>query len=362
MIWFFVSVVGWLGLILSRKFYGLPFLFLITTMSAFRYYVGSDFDNYVGLFNLAAEGYLIPVELSYSLISLFLSSIGLNFQAIIALYALLTYLFIYLGLKEISSDKEFLGFTIFFVYLIFYFPSLSIMRQCLSASIAFWGVYRYLFRGQNLRFLLTIIAASLFHLSSIIFVLCFPFYMLRPKKGYYYLGIGIAALLGVTVFGSLMSLIQEFTGFGYKGYQISSRGFPPPIFLINTFVLGVGFLIVLNSTLKKDYFLLNTLCFIFVLRLLSLDFLTISRLGQAFLLFIPVFLYQLLFLNLKSNSKWIFFVILVPVFLIKDGFRAAKDYSYFQYSVNFCIYDEPCPISIIGDVPLEDLKIPELER
>ena len=364
MIWLFASFFAWVGVTFFRKYYAIPFLIIIVVLSAFRYYVGSDFDNYVVLYDNAVLGLLIPVELSYSLVSVALSEMGFNFQALLALYAFLTYVFIYMGLKEISRDKEFLGVVIFFIYLIFYFPSMSIVRQALAASIAFWGVYRFLHSENYLKFLMVVAAASFIHLSSIFYVLCIPFYIFRPKKVYYLLSIGMATLLGMTVFGSILGSVVDIIGFDFKGYKFQSTPLPVPIFLINTVVLGLGFIYLLLKIKlnRKDYFLINIVFFILILRLLALDFQAMNRVSAGFSIFIPVLLYQLVFVKLTKKSRIYFFIMLAQLLIMSDLFRATKDYSYYQYTINTCIYNSPCPVSIVGDLPLEDLLIPEDRR
>ena len=79
MIWVFVSIFAWFSQLFTQRLFALPFLLVLIFLSGFRYYVGSDFANYVILFDLAADGQLIPVEPSYYLLSQLFSSFSLNF-------------------------------------------------------------------------------------------------------------------------------------------------------------------------------------------------------------------------------------------------------------------------------------------
>lgn len=362
MIWFITSGLAWLGLFASKKYYGIPFLLLIVFLLAFRYYVGSDFDDYVNLYDHVALGKLIPVEPSYFYISSVLNYFGFNFQAIIALYAVLTYFFVYLGLKEVSEDKKIIGVMIFFVYLIFFFPSMSIMRQALAASIVFWGVYRFLFRRQYLRFLLVIAVSIFFHVSSVFYLLLIPFYLLKPKPLHYVLIMVVAAFLGLTFSGTLIGYLVDFLGVGFKNYIFQSTPLPPPVFLLNTAIIGIVFLYLVFSKVRKDYFLLNIIFFILVIRLLSVDFLALNRVSAGFTLFIVVFVTKMVYERLSIKSMPIFYILCLILIMTKSFFTATKDYSYYQYSINFCILGDPCPISIIGDLPLEELLTPEVLR
>jgi len=359
MVWFFVSVYAWLGVVFSSRYYWVSFLCLLVFASGFRYYVGSDFDDYVYLFQDSVSGKDVPVEISYPLIAKALSFFGFNFQAQIFLYAVLTYLFLYLGLKEISSDSLFLGVTVFFLYLVFYFPSLSIMRQALAASIAFYGCYRYLHRNNCFVFIFFVLLASFFHLSSVVYLLCIPFFVLKPSRYVYISLMMISAVLGFTVFAEILGFIANITGISYKGYSFDSIPIRAPVFYVFTLILITVFFYSLKVSRKEHYFLLNIIFFIVVVRLLAIDYKPLNRVGASFSIFIPVFLYQVFFQRFKHDSKTFALILVFPLLMISDFFRANKDYSYYQYSLNICIYGEPCPVSIVGDLPLEQLLIRE---
>jgi hypothetical protein len=313
----------------------------------------------VFLFEHAAEGREVPVEASYSLLAQGLSIIGFNFQAQIALYSILTYFFLYRGLIAISRDKAFLGIVVFFVYIVFYFPSLSIMRQALAAAMAFYGCYRYLHKDRVIQFLLIISFTLFIHMSSVVYLLCIPFYYFKPSKSLYFAMLAVAAVLGLTIFAELLSFIVEIVGFSYKGYVFKSLPIHAPVFYVFTAILITVFVYSLKVARKEDYFLLNIVFFIVVCRLLAMDYKPFNRVGASFSIFIPVFLYQVFFVRFKEGSKIIAFVMVAPLLIVADTFRAKKDYSYYQYSVNVCIYGSPCPVSVIGDLPLEQLLIRE---
>ena len=364
MIWFLVSAIAYTRVILFRRRFYLVFFFGIVFLSAFRYYVGSDFFNYANLYRYSQLGLdpIVQVEYSYLFISRFLGEMGFNFQAIIALYCILTYTFIYMGLKQISHDKEFLGVVIFFVYIVFYFPSLSIMRQSLAISIVFWGTYRFLHNEKYLKFLITVGVAYLFHISSLLYILCIPFYIFKLQRISYILGISLAAVLGMTFFGSIVEFFAKLFGISFKSYSFIPTPIPAPIFLINTGVMILGFIFVIINFKPKDHFLINIIFFMIVMRLLALDFIHITRFSAAFNIFIPIFLYHIVFSRLTGGLKYLLLILCAVVLTINDSFRAKKDYSYYQYSINMCVYGDPCPISIVGDVPLSDLLIREHKR
>jgi transmembrane protein EpsG len=362
MIWIFVSFLAWVKVLFYRTSFTSSFYVILVLLTAFRYFVGSDYWAYAHLFDDSVLGKEVNVEFSYFLISRVLGEVGLNMQALIFFYAISTYLFIYKGLKEISINKEFLGVTLFLVYVIFYFPSMSIVRQGLAASIAFWGVYKFLKNEEWLKFLIVLAVAFFFHKSSIVYILCIPLYLFKPSKFFYIVSTLFALILGLTVFGYMVGLIANLTGFGYKGYYLGSTPMPQTIFLINTIVLFFIFLLSLKYSNKEDYFIVNIVWLILIFRLLAIDFLPINRLGAAFSLFIPVYLYVVFYNHMKKQSKLFFLISFLPLMFVSDTFRLNKDYSYYQYSFNVCLYGDPCPVFIVGDRSVEELFISEINR
>lgn len=354
MIWICVSIFSWFAGVFTRRLFVVPFLILLITLSAFRYYVGSDFANYVILFDAAAEGQLIPVEPSFLLLSRFFSYYNFNFQSIIIFYSVFTYLFLYLGLREYSKNSRFLAVTLLFVYLIFYFPSLSIVRQALAASIGFWATTRYLFKDKNGRYILWIFIASFFHLSALTLLLSIILKRLRFGRVTYVFFMTFSFLLGVTVFrelivggGGILGISSNHLSEGKTFSTVS------PIFMINSFVLVCVFFYIFPKNNKKlegtKLFLLNIVFAIIIIRMLSIEFIVFNRLASIYTVFLPLFIYTFFYQRLKKHSKAIFLLVLLPFLLLSDAFRLSKDYSYYQYSFNFCIVAEPCPIQLFGN-------------
>jgi hypothetical protein len=267
MIWFYVSFIGLFGVVFLKRYYWAPFFIILVLGSSFRYYVGSDFDDYVYLFENVSAGSEVPVELSFSYISLMLAKLGFNFQALILLYSVFTYFFIYLGLRNISKDNAFFGVVVILIYFVFYFPSLSIMRQALAASIVFYACFRYLFNEHWFVFLFFVLISSLFHMSGIIYLLCIPMYYFKLSKVFYIALILLAAIIGSTVWVEFLSYISSYTGLSYKGYMFTSQPIVSPIFYVFTVLLICVFFYSLKVSRKENFFLLNVVFFIIVARL-----------------------------------------------------------------------------------------------
>ncbi|WP_418608310.1 EpsG family protein [Pseudoalteromonas sp. US3C1013] len=354
MIWFFVSLQIFLGQIVIRKFFVSALLLLLTTLSAFRYYVGSDFTNYVILFDTAKVGNFVPVEPSFSLLSELLGSLGFNFQAIIVLYSVLTMLFIFMGLRGISKRHSFLSITLLFVYLTFYFPSMSIMRQALAAAIVFWATITFLYKNKYFTYFLFVLLASFFHFSAILFLFSYLLKAVKFSRVIYLLCIFIALLLGATVFRDILLNVMNVIGFSYKNHlNHEDGGTVSLVFIINTFILCSMFIFIIRNGVSNfnlnSRFLVNIIFFLIIVRMLSLEFVVFNRVGSIYTVFLPLFIYEFVYRKLKNDSRLIFMIFLIGLFFMNDFFRQAKDYSYYQYSINFCLIGEPCPIQLFGE-------------
>lgn len=362
MIWFFVSALAWGGAILAPKYYWRPFLLILFLLSGFRYYVGSDYDDYVFLYEHAAQGRDVPVEASFSLMALLLSNFEFNFQAQILFYTICTFLFAYKGLLKVSRDRYFIGISVLFFYMVFYFPSLSIMRQALAASISFYACYAYLKNKDFIKFSLLVLLSSFFHLSGIIYFILIPLASYKPAKIAYIVIMVFLLFFGYFLFADFISIFATVTGFSYKGYAFGPMPISSPIFYIFTVILVLVFCYALCIANRDDYFILNVVMVIIAFRFLAVDYKPINRLGASFSIFLPIFIYQVIFSKFNRRSRLLALTFALLLMLTSDYFRSVKDYSYYQYAFNICAYKDPCPVSIIGDLPLEMLRIREEVR
>lgn len=364
MLWFPTTIIGWFCLLISRKEFSVFFLILLIFLSVFRYYVGSDFDDYVSLYDNAVLGVSIPVERSFSIFSKIFGFLGFNFQTIIIFYGFVTYLLIYKGVSSLSNNHIFFAAFVFLFYLVFYFPSFSIVRQCLASAIAFFGFAKYLIKGKRLSFFYCVIFAVLIHYSSVIYLLCYLFVRGRLSPFQYIIILFFVVCFSLTSFVNTLNWVVDFTGFEYKNYSFSGTELPPLSFIFNTIILFVLFVFSLTVIKKSKLatFLVNMLFFMLMIRILALNFLPITRLASSFFVFVPV-LFCVFYCSIPKTFRALILFLLLPLALLNDYVRSQKDYSYYHYAINFCLIgDHVCPIPIVGDLPLEDLLIPEVLR
>lgn len=150
-------------------------------ISGLRYYVGTDYESYVGIYNKYFNYSFINFFESKTeflfLIIVKIASLFNNFQVMFFIIAFFTVIITY---KAIFNYKEkfSLGFM-FFIYLFMYFTnSFNWIRQALAIAIVLYS-YKFIFEKNWKKFTLAIIIASLFHVSALLF---WPFYFVFDKE------------------------------------------------------------------------------------------------------------------------------------------------------------------------------------
>jgi len=171
-----------IGIKKSSKLLRFIALLIPILLIGFRHGVGTDFDNYVIFF----EEY--SVASIFNLLSLTdTSGIEIGFLALIIFSALFTsapwLMFLlsstatiaiaYLAIKRLSPASVPLAFLL---YLLVLAPFLmNGVRQGIAVSIVFFA-YSYIIQGNPIKYILTIIVASLFHTSALALL---PLYLFR---------------------------------------------------------------------------------------------------------------------------------------------------------------------------------------
>ena len=337
-------------------------LFIVT--SGFRFYVGSDYDDYVDIFQKANDDSLtVSVEKSIVVASQWFGMYGFNPQALFLAYTLPTFIFIYFGLREISKDKSFLAYAILLIYIVYFYPSMSLVRQCLAASIVFWGTFRYLLNKRHVAFFATICVGGIFHLSSIFYLLLFVFRKIRFTSTAYILIILLSYVFSVTFLSESINYLAHNLNLNYKTYSFDYMPINSTSYNLVTISLIVVFLYCLNfRNNRTQSFFLNIFLFILLTRIYAISYSPFARVSAGFTIFLPVVSYYLIYKNIGRKAKVLFFLLLFVITTARDIQRLQKDYSYYQYTFNICIYGAPCPVSVFGDLPIELLYIKQEKR
>lgn len=189
--------------------------FIVFLPAAFRFEIGRDYFSYQRIFNQIADGiYSGDIESGYYFLNWLVASLGLSYEWLVGLVAFLIYFIAFL-----SYPKKNRAVFHFFFFVIFYFASFNVLRSALVSSLSFLACMRYMENKRKTQFIVTILFASLFHISALLFIV-FPFLnwrvikrLLRVKP-LVFLSIGIFFFFTAEIIQfAFQSSLAEFMGF-----------------------------------------------------------------------------------------------------------------------------------------------------
>lgn len=259
-------------------------------MSAIRSSVGYDYNLYASWFvdaissttdeimlKKVEKGYLIPIKL--------ISDVTNDYQVLFIITAFIIIAAITLYIY-FNSEKPWLSFFCFLTFGLF-FNSMDFMRQMIAAVIILLA-FRYLKANRFLPYLVLVLFASSFHISSLIMI---PFYfILKIKLNRIVLAVYSAAAVLMYIFSwDIVSFVTEYV---YKGY--GNKAGPEvvvgtdPIYTVYFGIFFVAAFAVRKTLEKTDEFnnvLLNCMFFTVFFEFMGTKHAILSRF--VILFFIP---------------------------------------------------------------------------
>lgn len=196
-------------------------LVLLAGISAVRYEVGDDYYNYMNIF-LTVRGLTLSDCFSYQQEPGFFLLIKLvllftdHFQWFYAFVAVLTTALVLLFIYR-ESRLPFLS-VVLYMTMLFYYWSLSLIRQALAAAICTLGI-RYIKSRRFLPYLLLVAAASSIHLSALIML---PVYLVAQIPFHYKSFIAVCGVASIA-FVAAPAILSFITQYVYRGYSPDSR-------------------------------------------------------------------------------------------------------------------------------------------
>lgn len=191
-------------------------------------------------------GYKILMSLSYKIF-------GNHFYLFFALCSALTIIPIYCFIKK--KSKYPCESLFYFVTLGFYVMTFNMVRQAIAIALALWAL-KFLFDRKCLKYIATIIIASLFHMTALIMI---PIYWIArikfstKKLIILMIILAFAGTLFNPIFNYITSIIPQYNM--YSNYSGTDVGIGT--YIINIIYLVLIFLVILNNKriceAEKDY-------------------------------------------------------------------------------------------------------------
>lgn len=312
-------------------FIALLFLFFL---SGLRYEVGMDWYAYLGFYNDTATSSVL--EVGYSTINNFFSLLDLPYNVFLFAISLLTLFFIY---KVGISLKYKLLFIFVYFSDLFLYLNLSGMRQGIAIAITLFSI-KYIVNRKIGLFLLTIGFSSLFHFTSLVFLIAYPAYWYTSsfKKNIVVFSFLIFVYFSMdTIVESLLELfVNSEKIVHYFATAAIENGKN-----INEYLVGIAkrsivliFYFTIPKKLRSQSQISKLINVYLIGYLIFLFFYPINgdigaRLGAYFLIFDAV-LFSLMFqCKISIYHKLSFFVIILFIYIYKlYGYSNIPEYSY----------------------------------
>lgn len=325
------------GLLERRVFLTIAFL-LVFIPSAIRYDIGTDFLNYINIYeNIDIYTYLEP---GFYLLNWTLNYLNVDSQWVFVLTSLIFTIAFFVAYPP-KSGAWILHFA---MMTLLWFISFNTIRQALSTAICFYAIF-YFFDKKYVPFFLFTLLATTFHTSAIIILLVGLIALIPLKRSLMYLafpnifiGLMIISYIFITVVTVFIGQILGFIGLEqYLGYFDSGH------FSENNLGSGLGALVkmlfcvyvIFNTKyilqMNQQYWIIILLTFFYGLgSVLATNIIIFSRMQQTFLM-APIIACYLIY-RLPQNKQLhktvisLFFIFLFLTF-IKESIGAKSTYS-----------------------------------
>lgn len=291
------------------QYMGIPFLFSFLPMfllSALRYDVGTDYmytytPTFIEMLTDSSAGYR---EIGINFIIRFIQLFTTEPQWFFVVTSFIYNFFVFLSIYRYSPNRAFSILLCLFSCI--YFISLNNVRQSCAAAILLFA-FSTITEKKPIPFLALVLLASLFHLSSIIFIIVYPLCNLRFYRQHYLI-YSIIFFAFIFVGSNLFISIIRLTKYSYflDSYLTTGR-ITYTYILHNLVIMAVTYLILKDGyrTNRNDfcYLVIQTIStlvpfFSFVIPSSEL----ISRLDLYFLTY-QVLLIPYLISRLQSREK-----------------------------------------------------------
>lgn len=256
----------WFYLVLLLILFGLSFhrrrlllfIVMLLTLAFFLGFrgktVGADTARYVEYYNYMKNG-IGHMEIGWNVLLLSIKSLGVSAYAFHFLIALFTLGLIGFVLTRFH-DRQINMLGLFFTYSLgFYLLMFNGMRQLFAGAIVLFAFY-FLSVERNKLFVLLVVVASFFHLSSIVALAAFFLRWIRLTSFVIIISLIVTMLIGLTASdGFFVSLAGKYA------HDIESYGYRDSI--AYTILVGglsnLFFLYLVNQVVKEDIDFLDSI-------------------------------------------------------------------------------------------------------
>ena len=263
---------------ISNIFRYLCFVFMFLP-SAFRFGIGTDYVNYVDVFNIIKSGGTVIQEPGWLLLNLLIIKLNLNVQWVFIISSFFTIFFM------VKTEKNDFFVVIVLFYCLFYLDSYNIVRQALSMSICWYSYICYV-KGKKIKSYLIAFTAIFFHFAAIVFLimlLVMNFISFKSDVYFYFTFIIILLLFYTKLPEKILFYLLSFTKYStyIENLEYYNQRAGGNTSILSIFVRSVIPFALLNTIKRKRCSIKEYSC----LQLLTLALLFFDFFGVSFYIF-----------------------------------------------------------------------------
>lgn len=313
----------------------------LIAFSGFRYYIGSDYINYVNLFSYPED--LPGLEWGFSFLIDFVHLVNGQVQLLFLLSAILVMVPLAYVLNTFCYKYYITALTVY-VSSFIYFESMNTVRQAIAMSFMSCAICLFANSGKRRLFILFSLLAALFHYSALV-IAVIAYFVVKLSKNelkikYLFIFLVLSFVIGRNISSLFSVLLQISSLLGYGQYMdnFEMRGVNTGSFqyLLNIYAIGVLLYYKDAISLPKfDVSVLNLFVLSIIFYNLFIDFYIGLRFYWYFFLFI-VFVIPMICNNFLYRQRIILFTLLIaPLLLFTIVSLNSVDYLPYNVSLDF---------------------------
>ncbi len=197
---------------------------LLVGASALRIYTGNDYQTYISHFHDIYRGNYVVTERGFNLV---VTAVYRFFQkeCYLVIFGIFAFLTVGVFLKALYDQSVDFSMSFFlFMMLGAYFQTYNTVRYYFALAIVLYSM-RYILRKQYIRFLITILIASLFHKTALIVIPLYLLAVIRWKWQHLMIA-GLLAISGLFFQEQYMTLfVRLYPSYVNEEEYLASGGF-----------------------------------------------------------------------------------------------------------------------------------------
>lgn len=332
---------------INRKYNWLLFKIIIVIIMIFSglrsSLVGNDTSKYLELYkeisNYDISLFTNRYEIGFVVLNKFLGMHFNNPQAIIIVSSLLIWSLVYVFFKN-NSDNPFISTYILFTYGFFAF-FVSGIRESIAIAICLFG-FKFVKQRKLVKFLLTVMIATLFHLSACLYIPIYWIYNININRKNRTKILVITMIISIFFSKILNLVLTVLPKYGYYLNSDYNNGQIRLATILNILVVMLIYYIsVIYVKTEKDEYqknkgYLNSVFLGLVILLISTQFNLLDRVANYYTVFITIVIPNVLIRNKTKAKSMISLLILVSflayfvcIQLIRPEWNSIYPYSFF---------------------------------